>query len=176
MQWLIQTIFLNLSCKIWQVYLSATLEIYITNTWNLNMISFRQISSIFANFALSWKSAFCQMLNAENYTGVEWQGLHQFKNQRKRKMLLWNLDLHHWSFFSSLPFEWSSGKSGCRECREFRRRMTNSPSVRFNFPKVFLDSLFPNNEPSYYKVTYTFQILIRSFCIFGSDCMHFLPC
>ena len=51
--------------------------------------------------------------------------------------------------------------------------MTRSPSVRFNFPKVFLDSLFPNNEPSYYKVTYTFQILIRSFCIFGSDCIHF---
>ena len=51
--------------------------------------------------------------------------------------------------------------------------MTRSPSVRFPFPKVFSDSLFPDNEPSYYKATYTFKILIRSFCIFGSDCMHF---
>ena len=167
MQWLIQTIFLSLSCKIWQVYLSATLEIYITNTWNLYMISFRQISSTLANIALSWKSAFCQMLNAENYTVQKSEG------EKNATLKSWSVSL---VFFSSLPFEWSSGKSGCRECREFRRRMTRSLSVRFSFPKVFSDSPFPDNEPSYYKVTYTFEILIRSFCIFGSDCMHFLPC
>ena len=168
MQWLIQTIFLNLSCKIWQVYLSATLEIYITNTWNLNMISFWQISSIFANFALSWKSAFCQMLNAENYTGVEWQGLHQFQKQRERKMLLWNLDLHHWSFSAVCPLKEVLGNLGVANAE--------SLGVEWQFVICHWQSLhqwgflFPKCSQILFFQTMS---LIRSFCIFGSDCMHF---